>query len=179
MNKSMSRSRESKRNYAIWLSGKVWESLRSAALERDGKKCVRCGCGDSLHVHHVRYRKEWNDTQLEDLETLCRICHRKEHGFRTEYNEEFDALYTKLERQLMGSVCRQDLPNNNQMREIALLIKFEDEAAKVRGLIRGIATMKIITRSSKAWTRWLEKPHDEKMKLWPYSENKLNNLLEE
>lgn len=36
---------------------------------------------NGLQVHHVCYRGDFRETILKDLETLCRKCHRLEHGF--------------------------------------------------------------------------------------------------
>ncbi len=43
-------------------------------------KCERCGSVRGLQSHHKFYRECWFDTKLEDLEVLCRGCHREEHG---------------------------------------------------------------------------------------------------
>ena len=33
-----------------------------------------------MQAHHVRYPDDWFKTTIEDLITLCRGCHRIEHG---------------------------------------------------------------------------------------------------
>lgn len=59
-----------------------WEENRAVALERDGHRCVRCGrSGCLLQVHHVRH---WNPDDpethaVDNLETLCAGCHRRQH----------------------------------------------------------------------------------------------------
>jgi len=66
-----------------------WFKRREQALERDGRKCVRCGktsaehknwCGKDLHVHHITPWREFDDQEqrngLENLVTLCASCHR-------------------------------------------------------------------------------------------------------
>ena len=42
-------------------------------------RCDRCGGSHLLVVHH-KDRDNTNNADLENLETLCRICHRKEHA---------------------------------------------------------------------------------------------------
>ncbi len=46
---------------------------------RDGFKCVRCGSSENLRVHH---KKGMKSHRFKDLETLCLICHKAEHGYR-------------------------------------------------------------------------------------------------
>lgn len=78
--------------------GPNWYKQRKAALERDGHKCQKCGYQGKkkgrywdVHVHHrikiksfvdmrtrtVNYQ-EAND--LENLVTLCRLCHKWADG---------------------------------------------------------------------------------------------------
>ncbi len=53
--------------------------LKLRAKMRDGFQCARCGSTDNLAVHHKRGNRSH---RLEDLETLCRQCHHREHGYR-------------------------------------------------------------------------------------------------
>lgn len=71
--------RQSAIRYRQWLQSSTWKQLRALAIERDGK-CVKCGSVKSLNVHHIEYPSNWNDTKLNQLQTLCRDCHRAEHG---------------------------------------------------------------------------------------------------
>lgn len=52
---------------------------RALVLKRDKKKCVRCGCRKNLHVHHKIHREHGGTDDLDNLETLCDICHMEEH----------------------------------------------------------------------------------------------------
>ena len=60
---------------------------RENALMRDEYKCVKCGTTKSLIVHHIdcsgagkkMLPKKDTNNELENLETLCRSCHMKEH----------------------------------------------------------------------------------------------------
>lgn len=47
------------------------------AKMRDGFKCTRCGTQEDLQVHHIRGKQSHH---LDDLITLCRECHRREHA---------------------------------------------------------------------------------------------------
>lgn len=65
--------------YLSYLQSKPWKQLRGRVIERDGGKCVGCGCASGLSVHHKFYRKDFEDSKIEDLVTLCRDCHRAKH----------------------------------------------------------------------------------------------------
>jgi 5-methylcytosine-specific restriction protein A len=53
--------------------------LREVVLYRDGHRCQRCGSPDTtthrLHVHHVVARAEGGTDSLDNLVTLCALCH--------------------------------------------------------------------------------------------------------
>ncbi len=43
--------------------------------------CADCGAtGVMLDVHHIVYLSNWGTNRQENLVTLCRACHEKEHG---------------------------------------------------------------------------------------------------
>lgn len=62
-----------------------WYAIRERVIARDSFCCARCGKPSSeveLHVHHIHYikgRKAW-DYPEQELITLCKGCHAKEHG---------------------------------------------------------------------------------------------------
>jgi len=60
-----------------------WSQRRSAVLSRDGNKCLQCGYPDGfkrrsreLHVHHRVPVSRGGTHSLDNLVTLCHICHR-------------------------------------------------------------------------------------------------------
>lgn len=55
--------------------------------------CERCPARVGLQCHHRLYRDSWYDTRMEDLEALCRDCHRNEHDPKTPEREEFEAIF--------------------------------------------------------------------------------------
>ena len=68
---------------------------RSKALERDGHRCVRCGSGDNLHVHHkdgngTTVPRAQRNNRLANLETLCKGCHTAEHNRRRAKEKQGD-----------------------------------------------------------------------------------------
>lgn len=64
-----------------------WKSRRWEILERDGYKCIICGAGEELEVHHRQYHFSTIKNVLSDpwdyadriLITLCRSCHQNGH----------------------------------------------------------------------------------------------------
>lgn len=68
---------------------KIPDDVRVAVLERDHFQCVRCHWDRSmlskddprkmLELHHKKHHKDGGDNTKENLETLCNVCHDKEH----------------------------------------------------------------------------------------------------
>ena len=69
-------------DYSDYLASNEWKQLSAEAKKRDGFKCVACGTTESLEAHHLFYRKNLYDTQLDDLVTLCRECHNCTHRIK-------------------------------------------------------------------------------------------------
>lgn len=92
----MSRRQKAYREY---LRSEHWAGLRAEALARDREKCCRCGSVEWLQVHHLCYRGRYEDSLLKDLETVCRKCHRKEHGLGP---SDFVVKAREMEKLLMG-----------------------------------------------------------------------------
>lgn len=82
---------------------RYFSGVRSAVLERDGHRCVRCPATTQLTVHHKdrhgRPTKEPNNNP-DNLETLCRKCHASEHR-----QELLKARLEKLNRQPKRLQC--------------------------------------------------------------------------
>lgn len=59
-----------------FLKSEHWEIVRVEALARDDAKCQLCGCRSlDNDEHHLMYRLNWENTESQDLVTLCRDCH--------------------------------------------------------------------------------------------------------
>lgn len=76
-----------------------WETLRRKILRRDEFKCKRCSARTELNVHHIIpvYLGGTDDTN--NLVTLCRDCHKKEHGFN--FDDKFHDTYSATEKALL------------------------------------------------------------------------------
>lgn len=64
--------------HEIYLKSDHWRDLRAEKLASRGRACERCGCRNELQIHHNAYRSIF-DVGLDDLEVLCRPCHKTEH----------------------------------------------------------------------------------------------------
>lgn len=62
------------------IGGWEWAAIRLQVRRRDGNRCVHCGAGSPLEVHHVVPLAEGGGNEPENLVTLCRRCHRADHG---------------------------------------------------------------------------------------------------
>lgn len=50
---------------------------RQQALNRDHHQCVQCGNTENLEVDHIKNVANGGSHDLDNLQTLCRPCHRK------------------------------------------------------------------------------------------------------
>lgn len=76
----MSKRRQS---YSEQLRDPRWQRKRLKVLERDLWRCTKCGdTKTELHVDHKAYRgrlKAW-EYRMDELQTLCKPCHKKKHS---------------------------------------------------------------------------------------------------
>lgn len=71
---------ESERMHRAVYRTKRWHRVRTAAKERAGYRCQRCGATGRLEVHHrVRLLAGGDPYAPEGLIVLCRRCHFGEH----------------------------------------------------------------------------------------------------
>ena len=77
-----------KGGYSLDYGRSHWKRQRRLARERDAHKCRDCGTaeqsfGYKLDVHHVVPYDRFDDPEeanlLDNLLTLCRVCHTKRH----------------------------------------------------------------------------------------------------
>lgn len=63
--------------YENYIDSAQWHELRKKIIELDGFCCRKCGSDKRLEVHHKNYRRLGNE-DVNDLITLCHICHDKQ-----------------------------------------------------------------------------------------------------
>lgn len=61
-------------SYAEYLQSEEWRTLREHVLARDGGRCIDCR-GPATEVHHRVYPRHIDETELDELVAICRICH--------------------------------------------------------------------------------------------------------
>ena len=66
--------------------GSTKTKLDIEANKRDGDQCVRCFKKIGIETHHIIPNLEI----LENLVTLCRACHKKEHNMSGCFKSGFD-----------------------------------------------------------------------------------------
>ena len=58
------------------------KKLRNNVLQRDGNSCVLCGSSNELHMHHIVPLCHAELDTVDNLVTLCRVCHEsRAHNF--------------------------------------------------------------------------------------------------
>lgn len=160
--------------YSKYLLTDHWKTLRQEAIRRDGG-CVVCGCQQDLQVHHVKYRWPWESCVLGDLETLCRKCHRKEHGLPGDFEEKLSEIRGRI-LWIDGPQKLNLLPSQEEEIELVKLIEFDDQARAVEALFRQVATLRICSVSERSWVSWLSKSMDVKGRLFWWSQVKLQRI---
>ena len=53
------------------------EELRNKIFKRDGYKCKKCGSKKDLIIDHIIPFSKGGTTEINNLQTLCKICNRK------------------------------------------------------------------------------------------------------
>lgn len=62
------------------LLGKVYAHNKAIALARDGFACKVCSCVNRpLSHHHIKHRAQGRDDRVENLMTVCFVCHEQLH----------------------------------------------------------------------------------------------------
>lgn len=173
----MTSRKERRLAYSKYLLTEHWKVLRLEAISRDGG-CVACGCQQDLQVHHLKYRWPWESCVLRDVETLCRKCHRKQHGLPGDFEEKYDSIYHRLLK-IEGRGMLHFLPTEGEVIELVKLIEFEDQARSVEALFRQVAMMRICSVSERSWMSWLSKNREVKSRLFVWSEQKLKRIEDE
>lgn len=90
-------------NYSEKLKHPNWQKKRLEILQRDNFTCQLCTDTETeLHVHHLKYTGEPFEAPNEDLQTLCKRCHKLE----TFYNKRNDSIISivKLDTVLIGKL---------------------------------------------------------------------------
>lgn len=86
--------------------------LRQKVFERDGKRCVGfskpCGRTEGLTVDHILEKSKEGPTVMENLQTLCVICHTEKNMGRP--HPEPDRILSSFERMRAKHKSRTRIP---------------------------------------------------------------------
>jgi hypothetical protein len=122
--------------YADYLQTDHWKQLRDRKVAASDNRCERCGFYAQrdhegllwgIDVHHLTY-EHLGQEDLADLETLCRTCHREQHGIPGPTREQERARITN---RINGRLGLDFEPDEEQLIAIDLLrdeISIEIEA---------------------------------------------------
>jgi 5-methylcytosine-specific restriction endonuclease McrA len=64
--------------YEAYMLSERWRLKRCERLRMDGYECQTCCSKKNLEVHHRKYENFGNE-KMEDLRTLCDLCHKAIH----------------------------------------------------------------------------------------------------
>ncbi len=53
-----------------------WLEIRKSVFLRDGNACTECGATENLEAHHICAVKCGGTPEMDNLQTLCAVCHR-------------------------------------------------------------------------------------------------------
>lgn len=70
---------DEKEKYQAYLCSREWAEKREAVRERAKGKCERCNFFPMEACHHLTYARKF-DESLEDLASICNLCHSFTHG---------------------------------------------------------------------------------------------------
>jgi 5-methylcytosine-specific restriction endonuclease McrA len=68
-----------KRNEYKYKDRTLFLCNRPLVLKRDKYKCTECGSMTNLEVHHIKARSKGGSDEMNNLTTLCLMCHAKKH----------------------------------------------------------------------------------------------------
>jgi len=74
-------------------SNRLDENLRKATIMRDGAKCMECDKSNCiLEVHHIVPRRLKGSDSIDNLITLCSICHDKTKGKEEQFISKYQTM---------------------------------------------------------------------------------------
>lgn len=64
-----------------YTSREVQPELRQLTFKRDGWACIKCGCTEHLHCHHIDpvANNPIESADIDNCITLCKWCHKEAH----------------------------------------------------------------------------------------------------
>jgi len=70
-----------------------WRRLATRVLDRDGYQCQLCSAR-GVEAHHITMRSRGGRDTMENLITVCRLCHEDVHAHRVELSGDARTIGT-------------------------------------------------------------------------------------
>ncbi len=163
---------ERKKRYEKYLQSEHWKQLRESVFVRDNRKCTKCKSSIVIQAHHLIYREPLESCTPNDLITLCKRCHRIEHGLFVA--SDFDVAKRAIDMQLNHCI----IPPFSEIKKLASLMEHDGYEHEVAALIRLCAICRL---KEKRWEFWLKNPRRPEIqkRLWQWSMMKLKQIKKE
>lgn len=94
-----------------WGNRHVSKELRGEVLERDERKCRKCGAADNLEIDHIIPVSLGGESTPDNLQVLCRSCNRAK---RTQHTVEQVATQTPDDDVATGSPRQRQRQNQEE-----------------------------------------------------------------
>ena len=65
--------------FSALVNGVYFFTHSRKAMEQYGWRCARCRTSQRLEIHHRKYRSHGGTHRVENLEPVCRDCHKLIH----------------------------------------------------------------------------------------------------
>lgn len=91
--KELNRDTSKFTKYSNYIQSEDWKLKRSEVLLRDNNLCQVCKKDAAEEVHHITYDNLFNE-KLEDLLSVCKICHKEIHSQLKK--EELEEIVRKI-----------------------------------------------------------------------------------
>ena len=89
------------------------QTIKQRVFERDNFKCQKCnflGTSEDLEVHHINLRVDEGKDEIDNLITLCSICHHyapeSEEDFKIYLDEKIDGTVLDTFRKIQKIISR-------------------------------------------------------------------------
>ncbi len=108
----------------------ISEEIRKKLFERDNFTCKKCGfqdkTGDEIEPHHIQLRVNGGGGEIENLITLCCVCHHYAPDSREDFdrylNEKIDGKVLDTFRKSNKSIAKRTKIGMNNLFKKGLLV---------------------------------------------------------
>ena len=110
-----------------------WFNLQRQVFERDNFKCRHCkGKSGSfeLHGHHIIHRENGGEDTLENIVTLCKVCHVDYHNGKITLKIGKHKYKGKLNTEL--SIIRKNFNIENSIKTYGFMVKSQRQNLKLK-----------------------------------------------